>query len=108
MLECSFASAGWTFAAGPSPRDGFPPPGYVLFLGSPFYPRGSIYTTIMESGRKRPSRVWCSGHDSAMVVNMDPLGTAPALRWPGREVDMSQHPKTTFTKPGDHGTKNPK
>ena len=40
-----------------------------------FYPRGSIYTTIMELGPKRPSPLWLLGPNSIRVVYMDPLGT---------------------------------
>ena len=40
------------------------------------YPRGSIYTTIMELGSKRPSPLWFSGPNSIIVVYMDPLGIA--------------------------------
>ena len=39
------------------------------------YPRGSIYTTIMELGIERPSLLWLWGPNSIMVVYMDPLGT---------------------------------
>ena len=38
------------------------------------FPRGSIYTTIMELGSKRPSPLWFSGPNSIIVVYMDPLG----------------------------------
>ena len=41
-------------------------------------PRGSIYTTIMESGPKRPSPLWFWGPNSIMVVYMDPLGYIPS------------------------------
>ena len=37
-------------------------------------PRGSIYTTIMELGPKRPSPLWFLGPNSIIVVYMDPLG----------------------------------
>ena len=37
-------------------------------------PRGSIYTTIMELGPKRPSPLWFWGPNSIMVVYMGPLG----------------------------------
>ena len=37
-------------------------------------PRGSIYTTIMELGPKRPSPLWFWGPNSILVVYMDPLG----------------------------------
>ena len=36
-------------------------------------PRGSIYTTIMELGSKRPSPLWFWGPNSIIVVHMDPL-----------------------------------
>ena len=39
------------------------------------FPRGSIYTTIMELGPKRPSPLWFWGPNSIMVVYMDPLGS---------------------------------
>ena len=35
-------------------------------------PRGSIYTTIMELGPKRPFILWFWGPNSIMVVYMDP------------------------------------
>ena len=38
------------------------------------YPGGSIYTTSMELGPRRPSPLWLSGPDSIMVVHMDPPG----------------------------------
>ena len=38
-------------------------------------PRGSIYTTIMELGPKRPSPLWFWGPNSRIVVYMDPLGS---------------------------------
>ena len=38
------------------------------------FPRGSIYTTIMELGTERPSLLWLWGPNSMMVVYMDPLG----------------------------------
>ena len=38
------------------------------------FPRGSIYTTIMELGPKRPSPSWFRGPNSIIVVYMDPLG----------------------------------
>ena len=34
-------------------------------------PRGSIYTTIMELGPKRPSPLWFWGPNSIIVVYMD-------------------------------------
>ena len=37
-------------------------------------PRGSIYTTIMELGPKRPSPLWFLGRNSIIVVYMNPLG----------------------------------
>ena len=37
-------------------------------------PRGSMYTTIMELGPKRPSLLWFWGPNSKIVVFMDPLG----------------------------------
>ena len=39
-------------------------------------PRGSIYTTTMESGLKKPSPLWCWGPNSRIAVYMDPLGYA--------------------------------
>ena len=41
-------------------------------------PRGSIYTTIMELGPKRPSLSWLWGPNSIIVVYMDPLGKEEA------------------------------
>ena len=37
-------------------------------------PRGSIYTTIMDLGPKRPSPLWFLRPNSIIVVYMDPLG----------------------------------
>ena len=37
-------------------------------------PRGSIYTTIMELGPKRPSPLWFWGPNPIIVVYVDPLG----------------------------------
>ena len=37
-------------------------------------PRGSIYTTIMELGPKRPSLLWFWDPNSIIGVYMDPLG----------------------------------
>ena len=39
-----------------------------------YYPRGSIYTTIMELGPKRPSLLWFWDPNSIIGVFMDPLG----------------------------------
>ena len=39
-----------------------------------YYPRRSIYTTIMELGPRRPSLLWFEGPGSMVVVYMDPLG----------------------------------
>ena len=39
------------------------------------FPRGSIYTTIMELGPKRPSPLWLLGPNSIIVVYMDPLAS---------------------------------
>ena len=36
---------------------------------------GTIYTTIMELGLKRPSLLWFWGPNSIMAVYMDPLGS---------------------------------
>ena len=36
-------------------------------------PRGSIYTTIMELGPKRPSLLWFWWPNSIMGVYLDPL-----------------------------------
>ena len=36
------------------------------------YPRGSICTTIMELGPKRPFMIWFLGPNSIIVVCMDP------------------------------------
>ena len=41
---------------------------------SMYIPRGSIYTTIMELGPKRPSPLWFWGPNSTIVGYMDPLG----------------------------------
>ena len=38
------------------------------------YPKGSIYTTIMELGPERPSLLWFWGPNSIIEVYMDPLG----------------------------------
>ena len=38
------------------------------------YPRGSVCTTIMESGPKRPSPLWFWRPKSIIVAYMDPLG----------------------------------
>ena len=38
------------------------------------FPRRSIYTTIMELGRRRPSPLWFWEPNSIVVVYMDPLG----------------------------------
>ena len=43
-------------------------------------PRGSIYTTSMELGPKRPFLSWLWGSNSIMVVYMDPLGIS-FMRW---------------------------
>ena len=43
-------------------------------MGFGVYPRGSIYTTIMELGPKKPSPLWFLGPNSIIVVYMDPLG----------------------------------
>ena len=43
-------------------------------VGDSFYATRSIYTTIMESGPKKPSPLWFLGPNSIIVVNMDPLG----------------------------------
>ena len=48
-------------------------------FGTPGRARGSIYTTMMELGTKRPSLVWFWGPNSIMVVYMDPLGKATLL-----------------------------
>ena len=43
---------------------------------SPNYiPRVSTYTTILESGTKKPSPLWFWGSNSIIVVYMDPLGS---------------------------------
>ena len=39
-----------------------------------YYPRGSIYTTIMELGPKRPSLLWFWDPNSIIGVFMDPFG----------------------------------
>ena len=41
------------------------------------YPRGSIYTTIMELGPQNQNRDGLLVPDSIMVVYMDPLGICP-------------------------------
>ena len=60
-----------------------------------FLPRGSIYTTIMELGPKRPSPSWLWGLNSIIVVYMDPLGcTTCTLVQSGQteEWDFDQKP----------------
>ena len=39
-----------------------------------YVPRGSIYTSIMELGPKRPSLLWFWDPNSIIGVYMDPLG----------------------------------
>ena len=56
---------------------------YKFILFSPWllkrpvkeYPRGSIYTSIMELGPERPSLLWFWDPTSIMGVFMDPVGT---------------------------------
>ena len=64
-----------TRQTGPVPALALPPP--VLTLSSSLEPlgsnsRGSICTTIMELGPKRPFILWFWGPNSIMVVYMDP------------------------------------
>ena len=51
-------------------------------------PRGSTYTTIMESGPKRPSPLWFLGRNSIMVVYMDPLGDTIGSLRPPRHIPL--------------------
>ena len=45
-----------------------------MLFGSLTYPRGSIYTTIMELGPKNHNGDGLLGPNSIMVVYVDPLG----------------------------------
>ena len=51
-------------------------------------PRGSIYTTIMELGPKRPFLLWFWGPNSIMVVYVDPLGSFTSFQY--ANVKMSE------------------
>ena len=48
-------------------------PGHEVPQTIVIIPRGSIYTTIMELGPKKPSPLWFWGPNSIIVVYMDPL-----------------------------------
>ena len=52
----------------------------VLWVTGSVLPRGSIYTTTMELGPKRPSSLWFWGPNSIIVVYMDPLGYKGFIR----------------------------
>ena len=52
-------------------------------------PRGSIHTTIMELGPKRPSLLWFWDPNSIIGVYMDPLGYARFTVW-GLGCEVSQ------------------
>ena len=58
-------------------------PGASKSLG---FPRGSIYTTIMELSPKRPSPLWFWGPNSIIVVYMDPLDSGVPYVGSGRRV----------------------
>ena len=58
----------------------------------PSNPRGSIYTTIMELGPKRPSPLWFWGPNSIIVVYMDPLGI----------ISLNPNPQETSHARGKH------
>ena len=45
-----------------------------VLCNSAFKPRGSIDTTIVKLGPRRPSLLWFWGPNSIIVVYMDPLG----------------------------------
>ena len=47
----------------------------VDFAFGEFFPKGSIYTTIMEIGHQNHSTDGLLGPNSIMVVYMDPLGS---------------------------------
>ena len=59
--------------------------GYVYI-----YPRGSIYSTIMELGPERPSILWLWGPNSIMVVYMEPLGYIH-IPYNAKGVDNDHH-----------------
>ena len=48
---------------------------YTVAVHVSQFPRGSIDTTIMEIGPKRPSPLWFWEPNSIIVVYMDPLGS---------------------------------
>ena len=54
----------------------------------PFFFRGSIYTTIMDLGPKRPSLLWFWGPNSIIVVYVDPFGSAKSSGAKTRTNDL--------------------